>query len=169
MHNRGIGVTSESASKSTRENVHDLGWISSPTRRGIVHRKNASSGDGVQGDDELDLLPVYSNKQWREVHTRLHRWKNWSTMKMRRPRMVIVICITLIGLLWGCAIWMQRSTSKMLTEDIHGQSAMAAAISNGKSAVRQSMLDLDPRPVIRRPSGRKDEKYMAYFPHSVRV
>lgn len=136
-------------------------WSSSPTRgSGTLHRRNASSGDAASGQQ----LPRFSQLEYEKTGKRRNGVYAfcYSIAKHahRRPRLVLLI---LIGIALSLALWSNGATGVLSSQsapkrDVHHDALPGNA---------PSTLDLNPRPVARRPSGRTDEKYMAYFPHSV--
>lgn len=152
---------------AARDQPHgSITWtsLSSPTKRNTgsksihPHRRNASStDDSNDGYDGSQDLPRYvGDKMTKDASI----WKSLSKHARRRPRLAILVVIGLILLLavpWNQTFSQEDAVAVITSQDI---------VSSPSNA-RKPMLDLNPRPVVRNPSGRKDEKYMAYFPHSV--
>lgn len=83
--------------------------------------------------------------------------------KQARQRWLIALIgllLLVLALLYKRAAWIP--SGDMLEEDKSSSIRIPPSVAD-----QVAMLDLNPRPISRAPSGRKDEKYMAYFPHSV--
>lgn len=145
-----------------------LAWpSSSPTKRNSksvapLHRRNASSSDGIATSQSL---PRYlGGRSHDRVKMNEPIWRSISKQARRKPRLALLVLIGLIAL---CPLWNRYLRGELGIAVLDTTSADRLLAAPGHHASRKHMVDLYPRPIARKPSGRPDEKYMAYFPHSV--
>lgn len=154
---------------SARDQPHGaLAWSSSsPTKRNSksiapLHRRNASSSDGIATSQSL---PRYlGGKSHDKMKKNEPIWRSMSKQARRKPRLALLVLIGLIALCLLSNRYFRGELAISVLDTASGDRQLAVS---EEHAARKHMLDLDPRPVARKPSGRPDEKYMAYFPHSV--
>lgn len=132
------------------------GWSSqSPVKSGRIHHRCSDHAEALQD------LPIYTglktDKPKMNKSALAAYGKSMAKQARRKPRRFIV---ALIGLMVLALLW---KTSFL---NISGDSYTVNQ-STSDFAIKKAMLDLNCRPISRLPSKRKDEKYMAYFPHSV--
>lgn len=148
------GWSSQSPAKSSSNSIH--------------HRRTASSSGYEDDGDDLasQSLPRYAAGSGEKPTARrsspLARLvKSAAKQARRRPRLFISALIGLVfllALLWQKQVGNNERSNK--TVELQDFSSLADA---------KPFIDLNPRPITRSPSGTQDERYMAYFPHSVRI
>lgn len=127
----------------------------------IIHRTSPNGNNAF----DTDPLPRFHNLNYDNGNDS----SNASYKRIRRRNRRSALGTAL--LLATIAIWYLFGKWKFLSQvqrHIPKTVPDAEPISHGVKLASRPMLDVDPRPVVRSPSRNKTEKYMAYFPHSVR-